>query len=168
MPSHKKSVLGTYPAKGHGGLDSKQGGFLITKSGGSEQATFVSESDESGVEQRVKMGGEEEAVEDIQPLGVGFAIRPGFRVARPQEFGDGHAGERAGSAPVFQQGLAVEILADALLHEAQRFGAVETGGFQLGNLLRVAISGMVREGHCEFRRSAEQTTKGRFAMGQKA
>ncbi len=47
---------------------------------------LVGGGDESGIEKFVKISGEEKAVEDIQALGVGFAIRSGFRVARPHEF----------------------------------------------------------------------------------
>ena len=78
-------VAGADPAEGGWGFQAKEGCVVLGKFWGAEQVAVVGEGDESGIEERVEMRGEQEAVEDIQPFIVGFAVRPGFRVARAQE-----------------------------------------------------------------------------------
>ncbi len=50
------------------------------------QHAFVVEGDQAGVEERIELGGEEEAVEDVETLGVGGAVGPGLGVAGAEEF----------------------------------------------------------------------------------
>jgi len=84
------------------GFEAEKDFVLVGDGWGAEQLAVVCEGDEFCIEERVEMRGEQEAVEDIQPFVVGFAVRPGFRVARAQECGNGESSERAGSAPVFE------------------------------------------------------------------
>ena len=57
------------------------------KAGGWDQFAGFGEGDEAGVEEGVELGGEEEAVEDVESLGVAGAVGPGFGVAGAEEFG---------------------------------------------------------------------------------
>lgn len=71
---------------------------------------------EALVEEHVKVGGEEEAVVDVEAFGVGGAVGPRFDVAGAEEFGDGQAGDRTTAFPVFHQALTENVLADTLHH----------------------------------------------------
>jgi hypothetical protein len=53
---------------------------------GHEHAGIV-EGDQAGIEQGVELGGEQEAVEDIEALGIGGAGGPRFGVAGAKKVG---------------------------------------------------------------------------------
>ena len=117
------------------------------------------------VEEGVEVGAEEEAIEDVETLLVGLAFGPGFSVAGAEEFGNGDASDGAGAAPVVQQGGAEEVLASALFDEGQDFSRTGRIGFELGDFGGVFLSGLVRQGHRQFSRTAEQTAQGGFVIG---
>ena len=53
----------------------------------SKQGPGILEGNKSGVEEGIKLGGEQEAVEDVEALCVGGAIGPWLGVAGAEEFG---------------------------------------------------------------------------------
>lgn len=98
---------------------------------------------------------EEEAVEDVEALGVARAVGPGFGVAGAEEFGEMEPRDGAGTAPVVHKGLAEKILADALFGHAQGLGGNRWLGLDLGDFLSIEVCGVVRQGHREFGSAAE-------------
>ena len=74
------------------------------------------------IESRIQMGGEKEAVVDVQTLGVGFTICPRDDVARAQEPGVADSSDCAGSIPEQHQRFAEHLLAYAFLSEPLYLG----------------------------------------------
>ena len=52
-----------------------------------EYRSVPCDRDEAGVERRIEMGRQQEAVEDVEALGVRVAVGPGLDVARAQKLG---------------------------------------------------------------------------------
>ena len=52
----------------------------------------LADTDEARVEGRIEMGGEQEPIVHVEPLGVTVAARPRLRMARPQQLGNGETG----------------------------------------------------------------------------
>jgi hypothetical protein len=78
----------------------------------------VSDGDEAAIEGGVEVRGEQEAVVDVEPLGVRVAVSPGLDVARAEERPHREPGDGAAPLPEVQKRLAEQVLADALDHEA--------------------------------------------------
>jgi len=95
---------------------------------GHDENSVVGEGDEAAVEEGVEVGGEEEAVEDVEALGVGGANGPGLGVAGAEGVGEVEAGDGAGAAPVVELGPPENVLADSLAHQAFDLGTVRQGG----------------------------------------
>ena len=70
----------------------------------------------------IEVRGEEEAVEDVEALGVGLAISPGPDVACSQQLNHRKAGDGAAALPVVDEAIAKGVLAYALDHESLGFG----------------------------------------------
>ena len=88
-----------------------------------DHRAILREGDQRGVEGGVVMGGEEQAVEDVEALGVAVANRPGFDVAGAEEGAVLDAGDGAGAAPIAVESVTENILADALDDEPLGLGA---------------------------------------------
>jgi hypothetical protein len=61
-----------------------------------KQDAGVVEGDEAGIEERIELAGEEEAVEDVEALGVGGAVGPWLGVVRQSS----RSPKTTGPAPV--------------------------------------------------------------------
>ncbi len=81
------------------------------------------EGHQRGVEGGVQMRRQQEAIVDVEAFLVGVAGGPWLYVARAEERAVGDAGDGAAAAPVVFEGSAEDVLTDALLGEALRFGA---------------------------------------------
>ena len=68
--------------------------------GREEYRSLVAERNQASVEGCIEMGGEQEAVIDVKPLGVGFAFGPRLDMAGAQEARLGDAGYGTASSPI--------------------------------------------------------------------
>ena len=60
---------------------------------------FLCDRDEAGVERRIEVRGEQQAVKDVEALCIRIAVGPGLDVARTQELGHVETGDRAAAIP---------------------------------------------------------------------
>jgi hypothetical protein len=88
---------------------------------GKNDCAVISHRDETLVKESVEVGGEEEAVVDVEAFGVGGAVGPWFDVAGAEEFRDGQAGDGAAATPILHEAVAKDVLADALHHQPLGF-----------------------------------------------
>ena len=91
---------------------------------GNEHPTLFRKADQEAVKQRIQIGAEQKSVVDVEPLGIGGALRPRLGVAGAQGLRQGQPGHGAGAAPIVHHGLAVGLLAHPLAHHAQHFGVL--------------------------------------------
>jgi hypothetical protein len=75
------------------------------------------------VKQGVEVGAKQEAIEDVEALGIGDAFGPRLRVARAHQLWDRDAGDGAGAgaASIVDETFAVNVLADALADKSLDF-----------------------------------------------
>lgn len=106
----------------------------VSHGGGNLHGAVFVEGDEARIEEGIKLGGEEKAVEGVEALGVRGAVGPGFGVAGAEEFGDVEAGNGAGAAPVFHQGFAEQVLAHTTFGQGQCLSGAGWVGLDFGDL----------------------------------
>ena len=73
------------------------------------------------------MGGEQEAVIDVKPLGVGFAFGPRLDMTGAQEAWLSNSGHGTPPAPIGQQGVSKHVLPDTLNDQSFSFGRAWQG-----------------------------------------
>ena len=95
-------------------IESEGGSGTGRESVREEHRCVLVNRDEAGVERCIEMRREQQAVEDVEALGVGVAVGPGLDVARAQELRHPEAGDRATAVPVLEQATAKDFLADPL------------------------------------------------------
>jgi hypothetical protein len=112
---------------------------VITKRGAEHRRTVPCESDEPRVEGGVPISGEEEAVMDVQALGVIAAVGPRLDMAGAQQLRLGDTGDGAATLPVVKQPGAKLGLAKPAADERFDLGAeplVDPGERRLVTLQR--------------------------------
>jgi len=119
----------------HGGIKSELMLVGGRKFGRDQDVSGGVETDEAPVEEGVEMGGEEEAVVDIEAVRVGGTVGPGKDVAGAKDLGLIHAGDGTGSAPVVYEALTENILSHPLAHQAFDLGVGDGLQFLLKLLL---------------------------------
>lgn len=82
----------------------------------------LADTDEARVEGRIEMGGEQEPIVHVEPLGVAVAVRPWLRMARPQQLGNGETSDGASTLPEIDEAGAEDVLSDALDHNPLGLG----------------------------------------------
>src|SRR5690606_6123329 len=85
-----------------------------------ENLPLIVKADQAPVEGQIKIGGEQQPVERIKPLGRAGST-PGFDMRGPQQLRYAAVGNRT-TAPVGQQVVAVAALTDARLDQGVAFG----------------------------------------------
>jgi hypothetical protein len=125
--------------------------------GRDDHCTVVAHCDEATVEGSVELRGEQEAVPDVEALGVAGAVGPGLDVARAEQLWDGEAGDGAAALPVLEQAVAEEVLADALDDEALGLGGLR----QRCGLLLEAVEQLVGQRLAELEGAAQQPVERR-------
>lgn len=111
MPFQERAMTRGAPAEADGTgqveLLQNSGGNGLGEAGGS----YLVKGEESLVEKGVEVCGEEQSVENVQPLLVGATSGPGFGMAGAEQFGNPDSGDCAGTIPILQQGLTEAVLA---------------------------------------------------------
>ncbi len=97
--------------------------------GAGAHRAVIGKGDEAGVKGCIPQRGEQQAVVHVEALRV-VAVGPGHDVRGAQERWLGYAGERTAAAPIIHEGVAKQILSDALDDEAFGLGRSR----QLGGL----------------------------------
>lgn len=92
--------------------------------GGENGGAVVVEGDQSTVKRCIPEGGEQEAVVDIEALGIAEAFAPGDDVGGTQKWRVSDTGEWAAALPVVHEAGAENFLPNALDHEALGFGGL--------------------------------------------
>lgn len=153
------------PAEVKEGIQTHSVAGMGIQAWGYDGGSLLIKCHEAAIKEGVKMGAEEEAVEDVQSFRVGRAFGPWLRVAGAEDFRDGNAGDGAGTAPVVHQGLAEEVLPSALFDKGEDFGRARWMGVEFGDLGCVVLGRLVRQGHRQFSGTTQQAAQGGFASG---
>lgn len=68
--------------------------------GGAERAPGIVEADQAGVESSVPEGGQQQAIVDVEAVGVGPALRPRYDVRGSEQTGIRNAGQGTAAVPI--------------------------------------------------------------------
>lgn len=98
-------------------IETEDFAIFVAQRGRHQNGTVISKGDESAIESSIEVCCEQDAVEDIETLGVALAIGPGFDVARAKQLGHGEAGDGAAALPIVYESGAEDILANPLHDE---------------------------------------------------
>ena len=130
-----------------------------------EHRSVLCDRDEAGVERRIEMRRQQQAVEDVEALCIRAAVGPGLDVARAQELGHPEAGDRATAIPVLEQAAAKDVLTDPPDHPAFGF----RGPRQVRGFVVEIMKQRVRQRARELERAAQQAMEcGNVTDGQRA
>lgn len=121
VPRQVSLVLLAQSSDLHRPIDSKCRSSISGKTIGDEHRSVFCDHDEAAVERRIKMRRKQQAIENVEALGVGVAIGPWLDVTRMQKFPYSEAGDRALTVPVIEQATTENLLADSLNHSAFSF-----------------------------------------------
>ncbi len=167
VPGEVGEVSGTDPSEVQRWLvgEAQENLMDVGELGSGQQQPLFVEGNQAGVEEGIELGGEQEAVEDVEAFGVGGAVGPWLGVAGAEQFRQMESGHGAGTAPVVHEGLAEEILADALLGQSQSLGGAGWFGFELGDFRGVLLGGVVGQGHRQFGGAAQKAAQLRLTSG---
>ncbi len=122
MVVEEGQVFGAEPAEAEGIGEAEAVSGLLVHLGGEEGGAVVLKRHQMAVEEGVEVGGQEEAVEDVQALGIAGAFGPGFGVAGTKERRKVDARDGAGTAPVVHQAFPVDVLAHPLANQPFHLG----------------------------------------------
>ncbi len=94
-PGEEDAVLGGQLGERHGVVETRRETIGRREAVGEADLPGIVEIDQAGVERGIEMSGQQQTIVDVEPLGVGLALRPRLDVARAQEQRLGAAGDRA-------------------------------------------------------------------------
>src|SRR5690606_19462249 len=130
-----------------------------------DDRAVVLHRDEAPIEGGIEVRCEQDAVVNVEPLGVGFAVGPGFDMARAQQRRDGETGDGAPPLPEVEKPVAEQVLPDALDDEALGLGRLR----QPSDLLLERVKQLVRQRFRELERTPEKTVqRGHIGYGAPA
>lgn len=93
--------------------------------------TIVFERNQAGIKGSVPVGRQQQAVVNVEPLGVRLALRPRHDVTRSKETWLCNARQRTRTLPIVHERSAEPILSDPLTQHSLRFGLPEMCDFFL-------------------------------------
>jgi hypothetical protein len=132
VPCQGRAVPTVDPIQRETRLQAQPLGVLRREARGADQQPFIIERDEPAGERRVEVHRQQQAVELIEAILDGLALRPWLDVAGAQHLGLGAPGDGTAALPLAQQPLPEEVLSHPLHHESFDLG-------RLGQVLRHAL-----------------------------
>jgi len=136
---------------------------ILTEHVRPDDRAVVFDRHEALVEHGVQVDGQEDAVVDVEALGVAFAIGPWLDVAGPQQLRHGQAGDGAAALPEIDEALAEDVLPNALNDQALDLGGPRESR---GRLLE-RVEQLVWQGPAELDRASEESVQ-RRDLGHRA